>query len=89
MVAPDENIARNAGVWKVKKNDLSLADCFALSTPQEMAQLLLATDSTFVKIKGVSSIHLQSKNRKKNATQGAEDPIKNVVSVQSGLDVFC
>ena len=61
IVPPDESITRIAGLWKTKQNDLSLADCFALATAQQLAQVLLTTDSTLAKIKQVKSllIHLK------------------------------
>jgi predicted nucleic acid-binding protein len=57
IVPPNEVITRSVGVWKIKKNNLSLADCFALATTQEVAQVLLTTDSDLAKIKEVKSIH--------------------------------
>lgn len=58
IVSPNEEITRLAGLWKLKRNDLSLADCFALATTQEFAQILLTTDSELAKIKEVKSIHV-------------------------------
>ncbi len=58
IVSPDEAITRRAGLWKLKRSDLSLADCFALATTEEVAQVLLTTDSVLAKIKGVRSVHI-------------------------------
>lgn len=44
-VPPNDRITRAAAVWKVKRRDLSLADCFALATREDKAQTLLTTDS--------------------------------------------
>lgn len=44
-VPPDEEITRRAAVWKVRRRDLSLADCFALATREGKAETLLTTDS--------------------------------------------
>jgi len=44
-VPPDEGTTRRAAVWKVRRRDLSLADCFALATREERAEALLTTDS--------------------------------------------
>jgi predicted nucleic acid-binding protein len=32
LVSPNEAITRRAAIWKVKRKDISLADCFALAT---------------------------------------------------------
>ena len=44
-VPPGERTTRGAAVWKVKRRELSLADCFALATREERAETLLTTDS--------------------------------------------
>ena len=44
-VAPNEQTTRGAAVWKVRRRDLSLADCFALATREDKAETLLTTDS--------------------------------------------
>lgn len=51
IVPPDEDITRDAATWKVKRNDISLADCFALATLEKCAEVLLTTDSVLSKIK--------------------------------------
>lgn len=56
IISPDEKITRRAGIWKLKRSDLSLADCFALATTQEVAQVLLTTDSALTKIKDVKAV---------------------------------
>jgi predicted nucleic acid-binding protein len=56
IVPPNESITRGAAIWKVKKSHLSLADCFALATAQDRAQILLTTDSDLADIKEVKSI---------------------------------
>ncbi len=58
IISPDEQITRRAALWKIKRNDISLADCFALSTLEEFAQILLTTDSVLSEIKGINSIHI-------------------------------
>lgn len=58
IVPPNESITRHAGLWKLKRNDLSLADCFALATTQEIAQVLLTTDPVLAKIKEVKSVQI-------------------------------
>jgi predicted nucleic acid-binding protein len=44
-VPPNEQITRGAAVWKVRRRELSLADCFALATREDKAEVLLTTDS--------------------------------------------
>jgi predicted nucleic acid-binding protein len=44
-VPPNEQITRRAAVWKVRRRELSLADCFALATREDKAGVLLTTDS--------------------------------------------
>lgn len=58
IVAPNEIVTRRAAVWKVKRNDISLADCFALSSLEEFAQVLLTTDPVLAKIKSVKSFYV-------------------------------
>ncbi len=58
IVAPDEEITRSAGLWKVKRNDLSLADCFALATTQQKAQILLTTDRILAQVKEIRTVHV-------------------------------
>lgn len=58
IISPDYTITKNAAIWKVKRNDISLADCFALATLKEHAEVLLTTDSVLNAIKGVKSVHL-------------------------------
>lgn len=58
IVPPDEEITRGAGRWKVRRRDLSLADCFALATLEARAQVMLTTDELLSKAEDVHSIHL-------------------------------
>ena len=58
IIAPDDSITKNAGIWKINRSDISLADCFALATLKEHAEILLTTDSVLSAIKGVRSIHI-------------------------------
>jgi predicted nucleic acid-binding protein len=58
IVAPDHIITKNAGIWKINRNDISLADCFALATLGEHADVLLTTDSVLATIRGVKSVHV-------------------------------
>jgi predicted nucleic acid-binding protein len=57
IVAPDETITRGAGIWKVRRPDLSLADCFALSTLEARGQTLLTTDLPLSKVKGINAVY--------------------------------
>lgn len=59
VVAPDKEITRTAALWKVRKRELSLADCFALATRETNAQLLLTTDSTIKSASGPETVYLQ------------------------------
>jgi predicted nucleic acid-binding protein len=56
VVAPDEQITRASALWKVKKRELSLADCFALATKECVAQVLLTTDSTIKDVSGREAV---------------------------------
>lgn len=58
IIAPDSDITRNAAIWKTKRNHISLADCFALATLKEHAEVLLTTDSVLGAIKEVKSVHI-------------------------------
>jgi predicted nucleic acid-binding protein len=58
IISPDETIPRRAAQWKVKKRQLSLADCFAIATCEENARLLLTTDHELHKIKENKSIYV-------------------------------
>ena len=44
-VPTNEQTTRRAAVWKVERRGLSLADCFALATREDKAEVLLTTDS--------------------------------------------
>jgi len=55
-VPPDEQITRRAALWKVKRRELSLADCFALATREERAETLLTTDSLLKDAGGRSAV---------------------------------
>jgi len=58
VVAPDERITRAATLWKLKKRELSLADCFALATREATAQILLTTDPTIKAASGREVVHI-------------------------------
>jgi len=58
IIPPDDAITRDAAIWKVKRSDISLADCFALATLQQFAQVLLTTDSVLSNIKEIRAIHI-------------------------------
>ena len=57
VVAPNESITRQAALWKVKKKELSLADCFALATSEAKSGPLLTTDSTIKTASGKGAVH--------------------------------
>jgi uncharacterized protein len=59
-VAPDMVITRNAALWKVKRRDISLADCYALATMQEKAQVLLTSDPVLGDMKEINVIHISA-----------------------------
>lgn len=59
VVPPDEMITRNAALWKSKTQKTSLADCYALATVQQKAQVLITTDPVIAEIKGIRVIHLR------------------------------
>ena len=54
----DENTTREAALWKFRNRTLSLADCFAIATWRERAQILLTTDSELAKLRGVKSEYI-------------------------------
>jgi predicted nucleic acid-binding protein len=58
IISPGESITREAAIWKVKRNDLSLGDCFALATMKEYAEILLTTDSDLSKIKEIRAVYI-------------------------------
>jgi predicted nucleic acid-binding protein len=58
IIAPDIEITRKAGLWKSKNKGISLADCFALATLQENAQVLLTTDAALTEISGIKAVYL-------------------------------
>ena len=58
LVSPNETITRRAAIWKVKRNDISLADCFALATLEEFAQILLTTDPVSSHLKVIKAVHV-------------------------------
>ncbi len=55
-VQPNEQITRLAAIWKVKRRQLSLADCFALATREAKAETLLTTDSLLKEAGGRSVV---------------------------------
>ena len=55
-VPPGEKTTRRAAVWKVQRRDLSLADCFALATREDKAEVLLTTDSLLKEAGGRSVV---------------------------------
>ena len=58
VVAPNEQITRKAALWKVKRNDLSLADCYALATREAMKAVLLTTDSNLKEASRRTTVHI-------------------------------
>lgn len=56
-VAPNESITRRAAIWKAKRRELSLADCFAIATSESMAGPLLTTDSAIKEASEKAAIH--------------------------------
>ncbi|HYB04893.1 MAG TPA: PIN domain-containing protein [Nitrososphaerales archaeon] len=58
IIAPDYSITKNAAIWKINRSEISLADCFALATLKDHADVLLTTDSVLSAIKGVKSVHV-------------------------------
>jgi len=69
VVAPDENITRGAALWKLRNRRLSLADCFALASWDDRAEVLLTTDSELMKLKGVEAVYISPFDRE--GTRGA------------------
>ena len=59
VVPPDESITRQAALWKVKKRELSLADCFALATSEAKSGPLLTTDSTLKATSRKGAVHFE------------------------------
>jgi len=59
IVPPDREITRAAALWKVRKRELSLADCFALATREARAQLLLTTNSIIKGASGPETVRFQ------------------------------
>jgi uncharacterized protein len=62
IVSPDVSITRKAALWKVKRRDLSLADCFALATLEEKAQILLTTDPVFRELQDVNLVYFSPRD---------------------------
>lgn len=58
VVAPNEQITRQAALWKVRRKNLSLADCFAIATREAGADVLLTTDSTLKDASGKTAVYL-------------------------------
>ena len=58
IVAPNETITRSAAIWKSRARNISLADCYALATTQERAQIMVTTDSVLAHVKGVKVVHI-------------------------------
>lgn len=56
VVPPNESITRQAALWKVRKRELSLADCYALATSETKAGPLLTTDSAVKEASAKGSI---------------------------------
>jgi len=74
VVAPDERITRAAALWKLKKRELSLADCFALATREATAQILLTTDSTIKAAFGREVVHIAVPKDSTTGAQGRNEP---------------
>ncbi len=62
VVAPEVQITRQAALWKVKKRELSLADCFALATREATAPILITTDSTIKNALGREAVYIPVPN---------------------------
>lgn len=58
VVAPNEQTTRQAALWKVKRRELSLADCFALAIKEAKKSILLTTDSTLKVASGKTAVHV-------------------------------
>jgi len=58
VIAPDINITRRAALWKVKRKDISLADCYAIATMEDHAQVLLTSDPVLAELKEVNAVHI-------------------------------
>ncbi len=58
IIGPDEAITRDAALWKVRRRDLSLADCFALATMHDRAEVLLTTDVVLGKVKTARVVYI-------------------------------
>lgn len=61
VVAPNEAITRSAAIWKAKKAGISLADCFALATAQENAEVLLTTDRGLADTRATKTVYISPK----------------------------
>ena len=57
-VAPNEQVTRQAALWKVRRRELSLADCFALATREAGGGILLTTDSVLKEAAGRAAVYL-------------------------------
>ena len=58
VVSPNEQITRQAALWKVRRKALSLADCYALATRENVRALLLTTDSTLKEASRKTTLHI-------------------------------
>ena len=58
VVAPNEQITRQAALWKVRCRGLSLADCYALATRETVRGLLLTTDSSLKETSRRAVVHI-------------------------------
>jgi predicted nucleic acid-binding protein len=58
VVSPNEQITRQAALWKVRRKGLSLADCYALATRENVRALLLTTDSTLKEASRKTTLHI-------------------------------
>lgn len=58
VVSPNEQITRQAALWKARRKGLSLADCYALATRENVRALLLTTDSTLKEASQKTTLHI-------------------------------
>jgi predicted nucleic acid-binding protein len=58
VVTPNEQVTRQAALWKIKRDELSLADCFALATRAATGAVLLTTDSTLKEAARRTALHI-------------------------------
>jgi len=61
VVAPNEEMTRIASRLKLKyKNQLSLADCYALATAKVLKVILITTDSIIKNVKEAPTLYFKA-----------------------------